>query len=99
MECTVASQANIIWAINRKIGLEPTVYRIGLSRTPTQRKSEWEAAGVVRYWDQWPTNSLQDAKDIESHFIKTRGMKGSAGGDRSGGRPMYVYVFMYLFMP
>jgi hypothetical protein len=91
---TMTAKSEIISAITKKFGLYPTVYRIGLSRTPTQRKAEWQVEGSVKYWDQWATDSLQDAKDIENWGVNTKRMKGGTGGDLSGSGTMYVYVFM-----
>ena len=90
----VSTKSAIIAAINQKVGANASVYRVGLTRYPYSRKSEWGAAGTVQFWVHWETASLSDAKAIETYFINERGMKGGTGGDLSGSGSMYVYVFL-----
>jgi len=86
----MASKASIVAAIESKISTTKySIWRIGLTNDPKQRKEDWENP---KYWSQWAADSLSDAQDIESDFIN-KGMKGGTGGDLSSRYTTYVYVF------
>lgn len=72
-----------------------SIWRIGLTHDPTERRAQHEAAGEdTRHWLQWVADSLNDAQGIETLFINTYGMKGGTGGDLSPRRrTVYVYIF------
>jgi len=85
-------------AIIDRVGSSKTVdysiWTIGLTHDPSERKQQHEANGKsVKYWEQWIADSLVDAQDIESYFINTKGMKGGTGGDLSARKTIYVYIF------
>ena len=91
----MATKDSITTAIESALG--KTAYhnwRIGLTHDSDERKKYWKETEKqsVNRWSQWQANSLSDAQDIESHFIK-RGMKGSTGGELSATKAIYVYVF------
>ena len=87
----MATKASIIAAIQAKV-VTYSYYRVGLTHDPLKRKEEWGAKESVKYWVQWPADSLSDAQDIEALFIR-RGMKGGTGGDLSWNKTVWVYVF------
>lgn len=70
-----------------------SAWYIGLTHDPATRKQEHVNEGkTTTYWKQWQADSLSDAQDIESYFIK-KGMKGGTGGDLSSRKTVYVYIF------
>ena len=86
----MASKNSIIEAIKNKVGTtQYEIWRIGLTNDPKKRKEDWKNPG---YWTQWDADSLSDAQDIETFFIR-KGMKGGTGGDLSARSTTYVYVF------
>jgi hypothetical protein len=86
----MASKASIVAAIEtKKANTKYSIWRIGLTNDPKQRKEDWENP---TYWSQWAADSLSDAQDIEAHFID-KGMQGGTGGDLSSRSTTYVYVF------
>lgn len=71
-----------------------SVWRIGLTHDPDERKQQHENDGkATTHWNQWIADSLSDAEDIESYFINDKGMKGGTGGNLSAGTKVYVYIF------
>lgn len=90
----MATKASIMQAIQSKVGLNYSSWRIGLTHDLAERKQYWKdtAKENVAYWSDWTADSLSDAQDIESHFINM-GMKGGAGGALSAYKTVYVYVF------
>ncbi len=71
-----------------------SIWQIGLTHDPEGRKEQHRNEGRnVQYWQQWVTDSLADAEEIESFFINKKGMKGGTGGDLSQYRTVYVYIF------
>lgn len=92
----MATKASIIAEIAAKVlpigGY--SVWRIGLTHDPAERKQYWTEKESTACWSQWQADSLSDAQAIESHFINNdKGMKGQTGGDLSPWSPVYVYVF------
>jgi hypothetical protein len=71
-----------------------SAWTIGLTHDPAERKQQHEAdKKSTKHWKQWIADLLSDAQDIESYFIKTKGMKGGTGGDLSARKTVYVYIF------
>lgn len=71
-----------------------SIWRIGLSHNPSDRKQEHKDEGQnTKHWKQWKADSLPDAEDIESYFINEKGMKGGTGGNLSSNKPIYIYIF------
>ncbi len=70
------------------------VWHIGLTHNLAERKKYWgETERVnVNLWSEWQADSLSDAQDIESYFVK-KGMKGTTGENLSPSKMTYVYVF------
>ena len=66
-----------------------SVWRIGITHDPNNRRKEWDNP---QFWHEWEAGSLMDAQEIESHFINA-GMKGGVGGDLTPGRRVWVYIF------
>jgi hypothetical protein len=86
----MASKNAIIEAIKDKVGsTKYSSWRVGLTHDPKQRKADWNNPGS---WSLWTADSLSDAQDIESFFIK-KGMQGGTGGDLSSRSTTYVYLF------
>jgi len=83
--------------VNRVEGSKTANYSawtIGLTHDPKERRSQHEADGKdTQYWLQRVAESLGDAQEIETYFIKTKGMKGGTGGGLSAHRTVYVYIF------
>jgi hypothetical protein len=89
----MTAKATIISAINAKIGMYPTQWRIGITRNIAERKQYWSSQGSISGWGSWEADLLQDAQDIESWGINTKRMKGGTGGDMSGRGTVHVYIF------
>ncbi len=71
-----------------------SLWTIGLTHDPDERKEQHEADGkVTQYWQHWIADSLSDAQNIESFFINQKGMKGGTGGDLNARKIVYVYIF------
>ena len=86
----MASKAAIITAIEAKVSsTKYSIRRIGLTNDPRQRKEDWKNPS---HWSQWAADSLSDAQDIKSGFIK-KGMQGGTGGGLSSRQTTYIYVF------
>lgn len=84
----------IIDRIESSKTVDYSVWRIGLTHDPKERKEQHEADGKsTTYWKQWVADSLSDAQDIESYFINEKAMKGGTGGDLSVRKTVYVYIF------
>jgi len=90
----MATKNTIVSGINSKVGIQFSIWRIGLTNDPVERKKTWRDTEKqsVAYWTQWQADSLSDAQDIERHFIN-KGMKGGTGGDMCVRAAVYVYVF------
>ncbi len=90
----MATKESIIQSIKNKVGTtQYNIWRIGLTHDIAERKRQWKDEGQdVSHWSDWEADSLSDAQDIESFFIR-KGMKGGTGGDLSPRRPVFVYVF------
>jgi len=90
----VMTQQQIISAITSTAGIHLSLWQIGITQDPSERKAHWRDTEHqdVRYWTEWPADSLADARDIEALF-KSDGMKSGVGGDLSPSKPTYVYVF------
>jgi predicted GIY-YIG superfamily endonuclease len=79
--------------INRVGSSNYSIWTIGLTHDPAERKQQHENEGKsTTYWQQWTADSLSDAQDIESYFINEKGMKGGTGGDLSSRRVVFVYI-------
>jgi hypothetical protein len=89
----MTAKATIISEINSKTSHDHTIYRIGITHDPNERKTHWTSKGSTTYWKQWQADSLSDAQAIETYFIREKKMKGGEGGDMSSSRPTHVYVF------
>ncbi len=89
----MASKADIVAAINAKVKTY-NLWRIGLTHDLAERKQYWRDTERkdTTYWSQWTADSLANAQDIESRFIKL-GMQGGTGGDLLARRTVYLYVF------
>ena len=71
-----------------------SAWTLGLTHNPQERKQQHENEGKsTTYWKHWTSSSLIDAQDIESYFINEKDMKGGTGGNLSGSRIVYVYIF------
>lgn len=71
-----------------------SAWTFGLTHNPQERKKQHENEGKsTTYWKQWTVDSLTDAQEIESYFINEKDMKGGTGGNLSGDRIVYVYIF------
>ena len=66
-----------------------SVWRIGITHDPINRKEEWDNP---EFWHEWEAESFLGAKDIESHFINA-GMNGGTGGNLTPGKRIWVYIF------
>jgi hypothetical protein len=65
-------------------------WTIGITDDPRRRMNEHQRVGRdVRRWRYWQTASEEDARAVESYFIKL-GMDGGVGGDTDG---RFVYIF------
>jgi len=69
-------------------------WTIGLTHDPAGRKQEHRSRGesVVR-WAQWAADSLSDAQEIETYFVRRRGMTGGHAGDLNPYLDVYVYIY------
>ncbi|OFY61464.1 MAG: hypothetical protein A2Y71_06400 [Bacteroidetes bacterium RBG_13_42_15] len=85
------SYYDIVNAINSKIGgTSYSSWTIGVTDYPHIRREEHENNGEdVTSWTHYSTDSENDGRKVEKHFIDL-GMKGGTGG---GGNAEYVYVF------
>jgi hypothetical protein len=86
----------IIAAIEEKVGgFSYSKVRIGITHNPDERKAYWKDTEKqkVYSWTQWLADSLEDAREIEAHFIHEKKMEGGTGGDMTPGEPTYVYIF------
>lgn len=72
--------------IERFIKENYSIWTIGVTDRPEQRKQEHDNP---KYWHQWDASTEQVARRIESHFI-AKGCKGGGGGL---GDANYVYIF------
>ena len=90
----MATKTSIVTAMESKVGSHYGLWRIGLTHDLAERKRYWKDTEnlSVDYWSDWTTDSLSDAKDIESHFIN-KGTKGGTAGDLSNSKTVYVYIF------
>lgn len=89
-------QSEIIEAVEKKIMAAQvkkyTLWTIGISNDPEQRKAEHNNP---RFWEHWKADSETIARNVEKHFID-KGMKGRKGGEGTeggGDHPAYVYIF------
>ncbi len=84
----------IIDRVESSTTVDYSVWTIGLTHDPAERKQQHKADGKsTKYWKQWIADSLSDAQDIESYFINTKGMNGGTGGDLSTRKTVSVYIF------
>ena len=85
------NKPEIISAIkNRTSGTKYSIWTIGVTDDPTNRKSQHSNDGEnVRYWTQWKADSESVGREVEKYFLD-KGMKGDTGG---GGNAGYVYMF------
>ena len=72
--------------IERIINGRYTIWTIGVTDRPEQRRQEH---GSPKYWHHWDATTEQVARRIEQYFID-QGCKGGVGG---GVNPNYVYIF------
>ncbi len=89
------NKSAIISAINNKTSNTPySSWRIGLTHNLDERKQQWKDTEYhnINHWNDWQTDSLQDAQDIEYYFTN-KDMKGRIGDNLSSNKPVYVYVF------
>jgi hypothetical protein len=76
--------------IKKIVGKNYTIWTIGITDKPAQRKEQHKNDGKnTETWLQWKTDSEKDGRRIESYFID-KGMKGGTGGDTGA---EYVYIF------
>jgi hypothetical protein len=87
------TKANIVEAIINRAGGSYTDWRIGITNDPVERKQVWAKTEDVSAWEQWPANSLEDARAIENYFIQNKEMDGGVGGSASDDTTVYVYIF------
>lgn len=89
----MTAKASIISAIQTKVGNNYSIYRIGLAHDLAERKMYWRDTEKqsVTYSSNWTADSLSDAQDIESHFIR-KGMQGGVGGNLKTNQTVFVYV-------
>ncbi len=84
----------IIVRVESSKTVDYSAWTIGLTHDPEERKQQHEVDGKSTIcWNQWITDSLSDAENIESYFINTKGMKGGTGGDLSTRKTVSVYIF------
>lgn len=90
------SKQDIINAIIARVGTSGfSSWRIGITQDLAGRKKYWKETEKqdIQYWTNWTADSLTDAQDIESYFIK-KGMKGgTGGGGLVAGATTHVYIF------
>jgi hypothetical protein len=83
----------IIDAIDANVSYYSSYY-IGLTNDPDTRKQQHtNERKNTTYWKHWQADSLSDAQDIESYFIKKDMKGGFTGGDLSSQKTVYVYIF------
>ena len=82
----MASETDIIAAIERVVGGEYSIWTIGVTDDPNRRRIEHVNPGA---WIQWNADTEQAARNVESYFLGKR-MKGGGGGP---GGADYVYIF------
>jgi hypothetical protein len=71
-----------------------SIWTIGLTHDPDERKEQHSDNGKsVTHWEEWLSDSLEDAQGIESYFINTMSMKGGTGGNLNARKSVYVYIF------
>jgi hypothetical protein len=81
--------------IDFKVGITSyEIWRIGLAQELSELKKHLREKQKhdINYWAEWEADSLSDAREIESQFIK-RGMKAGTGNDLSTNKPVYVYIY------
>lgn len=84
----------IVSRIESSKTIDYSTWRIGLTHDPDDRKQQHEnEKRSTKYWKQWRADSLSDAEQIESYFIKEKDMKGGTGGDLDASKTIYVYIF------
>ena len=88
----MTAKAIILSEIDTKTSHNHSLYRIGITKDPDERKEYWGTKETTKYWKQWLADSLADAQSIETYFIQKKGMKGGEGGDVSASTK-WVYVF------
>jgi len=59
---------------------------VGITKDPNQRSVQH---GSPEIWRHWPANSVQDAREIERHFLD-QGMLGDTGGGKNAN---YIYIY------
>lgn len=84
-------KSDIISEMNSKVGNSSySSWTIGVTDDPETRRTQHQNDGNnVSSWKHWKTDSEQDGRDIEAHFLG-KGMKGGTGG---AGKAGYVYIF------
>ncbi len=82
----MASESQIKSAIEKIVNGAYSLWTIGVTDDPDKRKEEH---GNPKHWHQWDADTEQEARNVESYFIK-KGMKGGSGGLGSAD---YVYIF------
>ena len=83
----MASESAIRAAIEAVVS-NYSVWTIGVTDSPTRRRSEHDNPST---WFHWDADTEQVARNVEAYFI-AKGMKGDTGGRGSAD-----YVYMFLF--
>jgi hypothetical protein len=82
----MASETSIKAAIERVLGVNYTIWTIGVTDDTVRRRREHSNPST---WLDWNADTETAARNVEAYFIAKR-MKGGPGG---GGRANYVYIF------
>lgn len=72
--------------ISNYVSKNYSIWTIGITDRPTQRKTEHSNP---EHWHQWNASSEKAAREVETYFI-AKGCKGGSGGKGNGD---YVYIF------
>jgi hypothetical protein len=90
----MTDKSEIIADIKTKIGrIRCDLWRIGLTNDVVTRRLAWRSLGHdVRSWKEWEADSLSDAREIETFYLR-QGMEGGTGGEATGRQPVFVYIF------
>lgn len=81
---------DIVWSVMVEGNGDYRGWRIGVTNNLIRQHAEW---GQPVRFRSWQADSLQDARDIESYFVRFKGMKRSGAGEMDQGRDAYVYIF------
>lgn len=86
----MSTQAEIIAAIEQRVAMRYSIWTVGITADPKQRKSQHESDGKnTKQWMHWKADSEIIARNTEKYFLD-KGMKGDVGG---GIYTTFVYIF------